>query len=201
MQRRHFTRLIHHGVPRSETRRGFPQRDLQRVVPRADPHADAERFFGAVHPGVGAEGDRLPVEATAADEVGEEFEDVGPGVDIDGGGLREGFPRVVGLNAGDGVVARAEEGHGAEEDPRAGGGGGGRPDGEGGGGGVDGGVDVGGGRGVDVGEREEGGGVDGLEDGARGGLGAAGVEGAAGWVHGGWVVVELGEGGWEAFRA
>lgn len=145
--------------------------------------------------------DGFPVETPAADHVGEVLEDVGARDDVYGGRLGEGFPRVVGLDSGEVIVARAEDGGGALEDARALDVRGGGPGWEGFLCGGDGGVDGGGGGGVDVGEGLCGCGVDGLEGGGggRGGLELAVVVGEAWGVgerHGGaygmgWMVYGL----------
>ena len=182
VQRRELGRLVHHRVAGGQARRALPQRDLQRVVPRADADADAQRLLACVHPRVGPEGCRLAVQTTAADEVGEVLEHVGARGDVDGGGFRERFARVFGLERGEEIVARAEEGGGAEQDARALWGRSIGPGGEGARGGGDGGVDVGWGGGADCGEWEGCGGVDGLEClGGGGGLRFAVIEEGGGW--------------------
>ena len=114
--------------------------------------------------------------------MGEVLEHVGARGDVDGGGFRERFARVFGLERGEEIIARAEEGGGAEQDARALWGGSVGPGGEGTRGGGDGGVDVGWGGGADYGEWEGGGGVDGLEYlGGGGGLRFAVIEEGGGW--------------------
>ena len=47
-ERGDFTRFKNHGVTGGQRRSGFPQRDLNRVVPGADPGHDTERLAAGI---------------------------------------------------------------------------------------------------------------------------------------------------------
>ena len=110
MQGRHLTGFVHHRVARSETWRRFPQRDLNRVIPRADAHADAQWLLPRVHPRLVAELNSLAVQAAATDQIGEILKNVSAGHDVDGAGFRERLASVLSFDPGELVITRAKDG-------------------------------------------------------------------------------------------
>ncbi|TKW49038.1 hypothetical protein CTA1_3394 [Colletotrichum tanaceti] len=141
VQRGELARLVDHAVAGGQAGARLPQGDLDGVVPGADAGADAEGLLGGVDPGGGAQAEGLAVEAARGDEVGKVLEHVGARDDVDVPGLGEGLAGVEGLDAGEGVVALAEDGDGAQQHAGALGGRRGGPRRKGRLGGVDGGVD------------------------------------------------------------
>jgi hypothetical protein len=87
--RRQFRRLEDHRVAAGERRRRFPARDLDRVVPRADADADAERLAARVRERA------LELVVLAVQRRGESrvvLDAVGAGEDVDRFRLLIGLP-------------------------------------------------------------------------------------------------------------
>ena len=116
-QRGDFAGLEDHGVAGSQGRSGFPQGDLDRVVPGADASNHAQRLAAGVDEGGLAQRDLLAFQGRHETRV--VLEHVGTGDDVDGLGLGQGLAGVEGFQQRQLVVALAEDVHGLAQDARA----------------------------------------------------------------------------------
>ena len=105
-RRRHLRCLEDHRVAAGERRRRLPARNLDRIVPSADPGAHPERFPARVDEGI-VERDLLA--AQRAGDAGEIFDAIGPARDIHGLGLLDRLAGVLNLELGKLAVAGAQD--------------------------------------------------------------------------------------------
>ncbi len=124
-QRSDFRRLEDHRVAGSQGRCGFPQGDLDRVVPGTDTCGHAQRFAAGVDEGRFAQRNLLAFDGR--DQACVVFQYVGAGNDVDVACFGVGLAGVQGFQHGQLVVALAQDVHGAAQDARALHGGHGRP--------------------------------------------------------------------------
>ncbi len=125
-KRRHFARLKDHRVARCQRRRGFPQRNLNRVVPRADARDHTERLAARINERGVAQRDLLPLQRR--DQTRVILQHVCAGDDIHAGGFAQRLAGIQGFQRSQLVVARAQNIHRAAKDARALHGGHRRPD-------------------------------------------------------------------------
>jgi hypothetical protein len=125
--RSQFRRLEDHGVAAGERRRGLPARELDRVVPRPDSNADAERLTSRVGEGL-AEIDMLPRQARG--EAGVILDAIGAAEHVNGDRLLDRLAGVEHLKLGEFAIALAQDGGGAVQDAAPFGAGHARPDAE-----------------------------------------------------------------------
>ena len=115
-QRSDFAWFEDHRVAGSQGRCGFPQGDLDRVVPRADTGHNAQRLATGVNERGGAQRDLLAFNGGRQACV--VFQYVGTGDDIDVAGFGVRLAGVQGFEGGQFVVAFAQDFHGATQDAR-----------------------------------------------------------------------------------
>ena len=109
-------RLEHHRVAAGERRRRLPARDLDRVVPRADPGADAQRLPSGVAPR------RTEIDVRAVDrcgDAGEVLDAVGAREHVDGDRLGDRLAGVGDLELGELLVAGPQQAHCLGQHPAA----------------------------------------------------------------------------------
>src|SRR5450830_91199 len=115
-QRSDFNGLEDHRVAGGQGRGGFPQGDLDRVVPRADTGDHAQRLATGVDERSGAQRDLLAFDRRHQASV--IFQHVGTGDDVDITGFRVSLAGVQGFQGGQFVVALTEDVDGATQDAR-----------------------------------------------------------------------------------
>ena len=125
-KRRYFARLEDHRVARRQRRGGFPQGDLDRIVPRADARHHAQRLAAGIDEGGLAQRDLAAFQCRDQPRV--VLQHVRAGDDVDGRGFRKRFTGVEGFQLCQLVVALAQDIDGATQDARALHGGHRRPD-------------------------------------------------------------------------
>ena len=125
-ERGHFARLEDHRVARRQRRGGFPQGDLDRVVPRADARHHAQRLAAGVDERGVAQRDLAAFQRRDQPRV--VLQHVCTGDDIHGRGFGKRFTGVEGFQRCQLVVALAQDIDGAAQNARALHGGHRRPD-------------------------------------------------------------------------
>ena len=103
-----------HAVAAGQRRGCLPAGNLQRVVPGADPGADAQGLAAAV---VKIGPQLLLIALDGGGKTGEELYAVSTGHHVHHGGLLPGLAGVGHLDGGQGVVALAQQGNGPQQDP------------------------------------------------------------------------------------
>ena len=125
-ERGDLARFENHRIAGGQRWRRFPQGDLDRVVPRADPGYHPQRFATGIDEGTVAQRDLATFQRR--DQASVILQHVGAGDDIDGGGFAEGFTGIQRLQPRQLIVALAQKVDGATQDARAFHGGHRRPD-------------------------------------------------------------------------
>ena len=110
-ERGEFGGFEDHRIATGERGGAFPAGDLEGVIPGADAGGDAQGFAPGVAEGGGAEVDMFAREGGR--DAGEIFDGVGARGDIDGAGFLDRLAGVEGFEAGEIIVARAQEIDGA----------------------------------------------------------------------------------------
>ena len=112
-ERRGLGGFEHHGVATGQCRRALPAGDLGGVVPRADPHTEAERFADGIDP-ILAQRDMLAGEACR--QTAEILQRIGTGGGIRDQRFLQRFASVIGFQHRKLMIAFAHDLSGATQD-------------------------------------------------------------------------------------
>ena len=115
-ERGHFARLKDHRVAGRQRRRGFPQGDLNRIVPRADTRHHAERFATRIDERGIAQRDLLALQRR--DQARVVLQHVCAGNDIHAGGFAQRLAGIQSFQRGQLVVAPAQDIYRAAQNAR-----------------------------------------------------------------------------------